>query len=65
MKKITHISGLSETELDVINQAIEILAGNIKSTSKTKEQELETIQKMVLGKYLSGMTVSDLVSMCK
>ena len=65
MEKLTRISGLSKSGIETINKATEILCGDISSDAKDKTAVEKAIQNKALSKYLSGISVQELVNMCR
>ena len=65
MEKIKRIAGFNQSEIDVMNKAVEILAAGIDPSSKNKEEQYKAIQDKVINKYLAGFSPENLANMCK
>jgi len=60
MKKLIRVTGLNDSDIDTINQTVDILF-----QEPENKISYEDMQKRVMEKYLSGISVSELVVICK
>lgn len=58
--KLTRNDGWNDDEIDTINKAVDILYQEL-----TPKPDYEDLQKKVMARYLSGISVSELVNICR
>ena len=65
MLELTQISGLNKSDIETINAATEILCGELNPDAKNRNALESAIQDRVIFKYLSGISIQELVNMCR
>jgi len=60
MKKLIRITGLNDSDIDTINLTVDILF-----QEPENKISFEDLQKRVMEKYLSGISVGELVEICR